>query len=254
MGGALAPDSFPDAGTRKPAVPLGGKYRLVDIPISNCLNGGFSQIYVLTQFNSTRCTAHQRQLQVRQFSKASLRSSPPADPGGCELVPGHSPTPCAESSRLLEPSLRTFSHLRATAFRMELPTLLQEHLSTGPTSPWAHTVDRRAASGFGIMHSDADRPFTGSRKTQGCGASWMSCVSRPPPNGAGQPTEASFTGVDGYLRLQRQILIDVLDNKFDDFGKHHSSLAAEVQVFAYIFQGIGKISAQCGPSLEANWH
>jgi ADP-glucose pyrophosphorylase len=39
-------------------VPLGGKYRLVDIPVSNCLNGGFRQVYVLTQFNSVTLHRH----------------------------------------------------------------------------------------------------------------------------------------------------------------------------------------------------
>jgi glucose-1-phosphate adenylyltransferase len=42
----------------KPAVPPDGKYRLVDIPISNCLNGGFCQIYLLTQFNSKSLHRH----------------------------------------------------------------------------------------------------------------------------------------------------------------------------------------------------
>jgi ADP-glucose pyrophosphorylase len=42
----------------KPAVPLGGKYRLVDIPISNCLNSGFRQVYVLNQFNSEALHRH----------------------------------------------------------------------------------------------------------------------------------------------------------------------------------------------------
>ena len=42
----------------KPAVPLAGKYRLVDIPISNCLNSGFNQIFVLTQFNTASLHRH----------------------------------------------------------------------------------------------------------------------------------------------------------------------------------------------------
>ena len=42
----------------KPAVPLAGKYRLVDIPISNCLNSGYNQIYVLTQFNTASLHHH----------------------------------------------------------------------------------------------------------------------------------------------------------------------------------------------------
>ena len=42
----------------KPAVPLGGKYRLIDIPISNCLHAGLERIYVLTQFNSVSLNRH----------------------------------------------------------------------------------------------------------------------------------------------------------------------------------------------------
>jgi glucose-1-phosphate adenylyltransferase len=48
----------------KPAVPLGGSYRLVDIPISNCLNSGFNQIYVLTQFNTASLHRHIQQSYV----------------------------------------------------------------------------------------------------------------------------------------------------------------------------------------------
>src|SRR5512145_328820 len=42
----------------KPAVPLAGKYRLIDIPISNCLNSGLDQVYILTQFMSSSLNAH----------------------------------------------------------------------------------------------------------------------------------------------------------------------------------------------------
>src|SRR5690606_31270059 len=42
----------------KPAVPIAGKYRLVDIPISNCLNAGYNRIFVLTQYNSASLNSH----------------------------------------------------------------------------------------------------------------------------------------------------------------------------------------------------
>src|SRR4026208_451524 len=45
----------------KPAVPLAAKYRLIDIPISNCLNSGLNRIYVLTQFNSVSLNRHLNQ-------------------------------------------------------------------------------------------------------------------------------------------------------------------------------------------------
>src|SRR5207245_11132600 len=53
MGGGAGTRLFPLTKDRaKPAVPLGGKYRIVDISISNCLNSGLRSIYLLTQFNS----------------------------------------------------------------------------------------------------------------------------------------------------------------------------------------------------------
>jgi glucose-1-phosphate adenylyltransferase len=59
MGGGAGTHLFPLTQKRaKPAVPLGGKYRLVDIPISNCLNSGLRQVYVLTQFNSESLHRH----------------------------------------------------------------------------------------------------------------------------------------------------------------------------------------------------
>src|SRR3979411_55822 len=59
MGGGAGSRLFPLTKDRaKPAVPLAGKYRLVDIPISNCLNSGFRRVYVLTQFNSTSLHRH----------------------------------------------------------------------------------------------------------------------------------------------------------------------------------------------------
>lgn len=59
LGGGRGSRLFPLTYSRsKPAVPIAGKYRLVDIPISNCLNSGFNRILVLTQFNSASLNSH----------------------------------------------------------------------------------------------------------------------------------------------------------------------------------------------------
>ena len=59
MGGGQGTRLFPLTKDRsKPAVPLAGKYRLVDVPISNCINSGYRWIYILTQFNSTSLHRH----------------------------------------------------------------------------------------------------------------------------------------------------------------------------------------------------
>ena len=59
LGGGAGSRLFPLTRERaKPAVPLGGKYRLVDVPISNCINSGITQIFILTQFNSASLNRH----------------------------------------------------------------------------------------------------------------------------------------------------------------------------------------------------
>src|SRR6516162_448711 len=70
MGGGQGTRLFPLTKDRaKPAVPLAGKYRIVDIPISNCINSRFRRIYVLTQFNSTSLHSHiSRTYKFDQFS------------------------------------------------------------------------------------------------------------------------------------------------------------------------------------------
>ncbi|MFP6903287.1 MAG: sugar phosphate nucleotidyltransferase, partial [Verrucomicrobiia bacterium] len=59
MGGGRGTRLFPLTRQRaKPAVPLAGKYRLVDVPISNCINSGLKRVYLLTQFNSASLHRH----------------------------------------------------------------------------------------------------------------------------------------------------------------------------------------------------
>jgi len=59
LGGGAGTRLFPLTKTRaKPAVPIGGLYRLIDVPMSNCINSGISKIYILTQFNSTSLNRH----------------------------------------------------------------------------------------------------------------------------------------------------------------------------------------------------
>lgn len=59
LGGGRGTRLYPLTRSRsKPAVPVGGKYRLIDIPISNCINSGLKSIYVLTQFLSVSLHRH----------------------------------------------------------------------------------------------------------------------------------------------------------------------------------------------------
>ena len=103
LGGGVGTRLYPLTKLRaKPAVPLGAKYRLIDIPISNCINSDIQRIYVLTQFNSASLNRHisrtyaavRRQASPRDLSKCwRLSKLPKARVGSKER-----PTPCASIS------------------------------------------------------------------------------------------------------------------------------------------------------------
>ena len=75
LGGGAGTRLFPLTKMRaKPAVPLAGKYRLIDIPISNCINSEINKIYVLTQFNSASLNRHlTMSSQPRQQRHSAMR-------------------------------------------------------------------------------------------------------------------------------------------------------------------------------------
>ena len=91
LGGGPEPAFSPDPERSKPAVPIGGKYRLIDIPISNCLNSNLRRIFVLTQYNSESLNKHISQTyKFDVFSSAFVsRARRRADRGEPRLVPGH---------------------------------------------------------------------------------------------------------------------------------------------------------------------
>ena len=84
LGGGRGQRLYPLTRDRaKPAVPIGGKYRLIDIPISNCINSGIFRIAVLTQFNSV--SLHPAlPSSIQSVTQMEMFSSPAAGPCGPE--------------------------------------------------------------------------------------------------------------------------------------------------------------------------
>ena len=85
LGGGRGTRLYPLTRDRsKPAVPLAGKYRIIDVPLSNCINSGVQRIYVLTQFNSSTAISAALTHSIRsaadlsKFSPPSRRSTVPA--------------------------------------------------------------------------------------------------------------------------------------------------------------------------------
>ena len=260
MGGGAGTRLFPLTKERaKPAVPVAGKYRLVDIPISNCLNAGFRQVYVLTQFNSESLHRHiATTYKFDNFTKSFVEIlAAQQTPEDSRWYQGTADAVRQNLRYLLE---RPYEHYLILSgdqlYRMDYSHLLQAHLQSGADITLGTTpVDRQAASGFGIMQSDAKRRiFRFEEKPKD---SKLLDELRIPPdllNELGHPVDTDlYQGSMGIYVFNRQVLIDVLGNNHDDFGKHiiPASLQ-EYKVFAYIFQGYWEDIGTVRAFYEAN--
>src|ERR1700723_4224741 len=162
MGGGAGTRLFPLTKERaKPAVPLGGKYRLVDIPISNFLNSGFRQVYVLTQFNSESLHRHiTASYKFDNFTKSFVEIlAAQQTPEGARWYQGTADAVRQNLRYFLERPYEYYLILSGDQlYSMNYRLLLRQHVETRADITLATTpVDRTAASSFGIMHSDANR-------------------------------------------------------------------------------------------------
>ena len=167
MGGGAGTRLFPLTKDRaKPAVPLGGKYRLVDIPISNCLNSGLRSIYVLTQFNSMSLHRHiQASYKFDNFSRSFVDIlAAQQTPEGSQWYQGTADAVRQNMRYFLEGPYRLLpdpkrrpalpdGFSRAVASAHPLWCRYHAGYETGDTrSRWSE---------FGIMQSGVDRRITG---------------------------------------------------------------------------------------------
>src|SRR5215213_2898710 len=162
MGGGAGTRLFPLTKDRaKPAVPLGGKYRIVDISISNCLNSGLRSIYLLTQFNSMSLHRHiQASYKFDNFSRSFVDIlAAQQTPEGSQWYQGTADAVRQNLRYFLE---RPFDYYLVLSgdqlYRMDFRALLHQHIRSGADITLAtKPVPRSQASDFGIMQSDQER-------------------------------------------------------------------------------------------------
>ena len=255
MGGGAGTRLFPLTKDRsKPAVPLGGKYRLVDIPISNCLNSGLRSIYVLTQFNTMSLHRHiQASYKFDNFSRSFVDIlAAQQTPAGSQWYQGTADAVRQNLRYFLEQPYEYFLILSGDQlYRMDFRILLHQHIRSGADITLAVTpVGRAAASDFGIMLSGPDHRITRFEEKPKEAAvldelkldrATLAAIGR-------QPEEELFQASMGIYIFNRQILVDCLEGDLADFGKHVIPKAiGERHVNAYVFEGywedIGTIRA-----------
>lgn len=256
LGGGQGTRLFPLTEERsKPAVPLAGKYRLVDIPISNCLNSGINQIFVLTQFNSASLNRH-----VAQAYKFDLFTN-----GFVEILAAEQTLDNANWFQGTADAVRqTMRHIQRSEhemvlitsgdalYRMDYRPMIQRHLEAkADLSIAVLPVDESRAPGFGLLKIDDDRrimEFSEKPKTPELIHPMASPEKVLARCGVSDPNRCYLASMGIYL-----FNIDALDRALSqsgetDFGKEIIPHAIGTQrVFAELYDGfwedIGTIKA-----------
>ncbi len=262
LGGGAGSRLFPLTKERaKPAVPLGGKYRLVDVPISNCINSGLKRIYVLTQFNSASLHRHISQsYKFDQFGGGFVEIlTAEQTPTNTSWYEG---TADAVRKNLIHLLNHPFQHLIILSgdqlYRMDCQRLLEHHRKRNAEITVATTPVRQdAVPGFGIMQMDADfriRRFE-EKPAQPEQQESLKLANEWHPRLNIQGKEARWLASMGIYIFNREALPTALESGHSDFGKHIIPEAIQKQrVYSYIFQGywedIGTIRAFFNANLD----
>ncbi|MDR3192638.1 MAG: glucose-1-phosphate adenylyltransferase [Treponema sp.] len=258
LGGGKGTRLFPLTQARaKPAVPFGGKYRLVDIPISNCINADLRRIYILTQFNSASLHLHIAQTYVFDtFTKGFVEIL------AAEQTFEHSGwyEGTADAVRKNFPHFRTQNpayYLILSGdqlYRMDLKDFLQKHRESGAAITIACTaVNRHDASQLGILRADKNNRITEFLEKPGPTKD-ISDFKAPPelrPDKNGK--EDMYLASMGIYVFNAKNMEDCLANDLTDFGKEIIPQAINsLKVNAYLFDGYWEDIGTIRSFYEAN--
>ena len=260
MGGGQGTRLFPLTRDRaKPAVPLAGKYRLVDIPISNCINSNLRRIYLLTQFNSASLHRH-----IAQSYKFDHFSG-----GFVEILAAeqtfsdtswYQGTADAVRKNLAHFLNHDFDFALILSgdqlYRMDFRHILSQHSVTAADVTVATIpVVRNPAQSLGIMQINAERRITRFIEkpkerdvldTLRLEKAWYSKLGV-------EGDQEFFLASMGIYVFNRDTLIKLLDNTHTDFGKHIIPGAIQThRVFSYVFQGYWEDIGTIRSFFEAN--
>ena len=223
LGGGVGSRLYPLTKERsKPAVPIGGKYRLIDIPISNCLNSGIKRMYVLTQYNSASLNQHiKNTFRFDHFSDAFVEVlAAEQTKHNMEWFQG---TADAVRQSLRNVTQNDFDHLMILSgdqlYHMDLERFLIEHEESGADVTIATIpVVAADATSFGIMKVAANKEISSFVEKPDMEElpNWKSEVEQKYKD-KGKDYLASM----GIYIFKKGVLSDMLkryDDK-DDFGK-----------------------------------
>ncbi len=245
MGGGAGTRLFPLTKERaKPAVPLAGKYRLVDIPISNCINSNLKRIYLLTQFNSASLHRHISQsYKFDQFSGGFVEIL--AAEQTLTDTSWYQGTADAVRKNLLHFLNHDFEYMVILSgdqlYRMDFRRIIAQHAETAADVTIATIpISRGDAQSLGIMEIDQERRITRFvEKPKEPEVLDSLKLNRDLYSKFGVEGEDDYYLASmGIYVFNRDVLVQLLDNAMTDFGRDIIPAAiANCRVFSYIFQG-----------------
>jgi glucose-1-phosphate adenylyltransferase len=243
LGGGAGTRLYPLTRLRaKPAVPLGAKYRLIDIPISNCINSEIQRIYVLTQFNSASLNRHI----TRTYGTSGISQ---------DFVEVLAAQQTAESPSWFEgtaDAVRKYIWLFAEwdvdqylilsgdhLYRMNYADFVRRHLDVKADITLSVVpVDEPRASDFGLMKvDDHGRVTSFSEKPKGEALKAMRVDTTRLGLSADKAREQPYMASMGIYVFEKQVLLDLMKGPGTDFGKEIIPAAAkDYNVQAYLFE------------------
>ena len=242
LGGGKGTRLFPLTKERaKPAVPFGGKFRIVDIPISNCINANLKQIYIVTQFNSASLHMHLSQTyNFDTFSKGFVEIL--AAEQTLEHTGWFEGTADAVRKNLIHFRTQKPDYYLILSgdqlYRMDLGDFIQKHKDSGAAISIASTpVSRSDANSLGILKADKNNTITEFLEKPGPTRDISDYkVHREFKKDANGPDE--FLGSMGIYIFNSAAMEACLNNDLTDFGKEVIPKAiSNLKVNAYIFDG-----------------
>jgi glucose-1-phosphate adenylyltransferase len=261
LGGGAGTRLYPLTKLRaKPAVPLAGKYRLIDIPVSNCINSEITSIYVLTQFNSASLNRHI----ARTYNFSGFNS------GFVEVLAAQQTPENPNWFQGTADAVRQYLWLMSEwhvdyflilsgdhLYRMDYRQFVQRHQETDADITLSVLpVDEKAASGFGLIKVNQDgRVLEFSEKPKGDALLNMrvdtGAFGLSPEEALKKPYMASM----GIYVFNRDVLIDLLKKWPDatDFGKEIIPAAStDHSIQTFLFKGYWEDIGTIESFYEAN--
>ena len=256
LGGGQGSRLFPLTASRsKPAVPIGGKYRLVDIPISNCMNSDIYRIFVLTQFNSASLNAH-----IKNTYHFSIFGQAFVDILAAEQTPDNAGwfQGTADAVRQCMPHFlnHDFDYALILSgdqlYQMDLNEMIDEHIKNqADISIATLPVNAKDAPEFGILKTNSDSFIESfiEKPAKELLPDWESEVSDQMKS-EGKLYLASM----GIYIFNKKFLVEVMaDTSTKDFGKEIMPQAVGYKkIFSYQYEGYWTDIGNIDSFFEAN--